>query len=179
MKTVLIASLTPHPHFRPPSQTKFCTTHTRTHMHTCTHTCTHAHTHTHTHTHLHTHTYRYQWTIMICRRCGRHKGWCFESTKKHLRPEKFYGLSRQALVFKSSWLTRQFHIWKPRLTRQICKTTVTVVVFNVCSWVVFVKCVYTKHVIHWSVLHLYVTCVFIFCIWLTQKLILEILVIRL
>lgn len=48
------------------------------------------------------HLCRYQWTILNCRTCHSHKGWCFEATEKNLRPTRFYGLTRPGLVLKSS-----------------------------------------------------------------------------
>ncbi|XP_065897971.1 protein cereblon-like isoform X2 [Dysidea avara] len=41
----------------------------------------------------------YAWTIVNCRRCGDHKGWLFEATKRGLKPHKFYGLRRPSLHF--------------------------------------------------------------------------------
>lgn len=43
----------------------------------------------------------YQWTILNCEECSDHKGWCFEATKKNLRPARFYGLTRPGLVLQS------------------------------------------------------------------------------
>jgi cereblon len=41
----------------------------------------------------------YQWTIVHCKSCKDHKGWCFEAVKRNVIPAKFYGLRRQGLVF--------------------------------------------------------------------------------
>ncbi|KAL5516592.1 hypothetical protein EMCRGX_G001974 [Ephydatia muelleri] len=43
----------------------------------------------------------YQWTILNCKGCLTHKGWCFEATRENLRPVRFYGLTRSSLVLKS------------------------------------------------------------------------------
>ena len=43
---------------------------------------------------------RYKWTILNCKRCKEHKGWCFEATNKKLQPAKFYGLTRPGLVLR-------------------------------------------------------------------------------
>lgn len=44
----------------------------------------------------------YKWTILNCRTCQTHKGWCFEATKKNLLPARFYGLTRAGLVLTSA-----------------------------------------------------------------------------
>ncbi|XP_064399498.1 protein cereblon-like isoform X7 [Halichondria panicea] len=43
----------------------------------------------------------YQWTIVNCETCKAHKGWCFEATRKKLKPVKFFGLTRSGLVMRS------------------------------------------------------------------------------
>ncbi|KAK2534580.1 Crbn [Columba livia] len=40
----------------------------------------------------------YAWTIAQCRICGNHMGWKFTATKKDLSPQKFWGLTRSALL---------------------------------------------------------------------------------
>ncbi|KAF7250004.1 Protein cereblon [Varanus komodoensis] len=40
----------------------------------------------------------YAWTIAQCRICGSHMGWKFTSTKKDMSPQKFWGLTRSALL---------------------------------------------------------------------------------
>ncbi|XP_032997077.1 protein cereblon isoform X1 [Lacerta agilis] len=40
----------------------------------------------------------YAWTIAECRICGSHIGWKFTSTKKDMSPQKFWGLTRSALL---------------------------------------------------------------------------------
>ncbi|XP_077983750.1 protein cereblon-like [Glandiceps talaboti] len=39
----------------------------------------------------------YAWTICQCRGCASHMGWKFTSSKKKLKPEKFWGICRSAL----------------------------------------------------------------------------------
>lgn len=41
---------------------------------------------------------RYAWTIAQCRICGNHMGWKFTATKKDMSPQKFWGLTRSALL---------------------------------------------------------------------------------
>ncbi|XP_069062458.1 protein cereblon isoform X1 [Pleurodeles waltl] len=40
----------------------------------------------------------YAWTIAQCRVCGSHMGWKFTATKKDMSPQKFWGLTRSALL---------------------------------------------------------------------------------
>uniref|UniRef100_A0A8D0L9Y0 Protein cereblon n=1 Tax=Sphenodon punctatus TaxID=8508 RepID=A0A8D0L9Y0_SPHPU len=40
----------------------------------------------------------YAWTIAQCRICGSHIGWKFTATKKEMSPQKFWGLTRSALL---------------------------------------------------------------------------------
>ncbi|XP_028680976.1 protein cereblon [Erpetoichthys calabaricus] len=40
----------------------------------------------------------YAWTIAQCRNCGSHMGWKFTATKKEMSPQKFWGLTRSALL---------------------------------------------------------------------------------
>ncbi|KAJ6668266.1 hypothetical protein lerEdw1_015643 [Lerista edwardsae] len=40
----------------------------------------------------------YAWTVAECRICGSHMGWKFTATKKGLSPQKFWGLTRSALL---------------------------------------------------------------------------------
>ncbi|XP_037238491.1 protein cereblon isoform X3 [Falco biarmicus] len=40
----------------------------------------------------------YAWTIAQCRICGNHMGWKFTATKKDMSPQKFWGLTRSALL---------------------------------------------------------------------------------
>ncbi|ETE71228.1 Protein cereblon, partial [Ophiophagus hannah] len=40
----------------------------------------------------------YAWTIAQCKICGSHMGWKFTATKKELSPQKFWGLTRSALL---------------------------------------------------------------------------------
>ncbi|KAL5014116.1 hypothetical protein ScPMuIL_008386 [Solemya velum] len=40
----------------------------------------------------------YAWTIINCRTCYSHLGWKFTATKRQLVPQKFWGLTRAALV---------------------------------------------------------------------------------
>ncbi|KAJ7415151.1 hypothetical protein WISP_79536 [Willisornis vidua] len=42
--------------------------------------------------------FRYAWTIAQCRICGSHMGWKFTATKKEMSPQKFWGLTRSALL---------------------------------------------------------------------------------
>lgn len=39
----------------------------------------------------------YSWRICYCSHCSRHKGWKFTAVKNKLRPETFYGLSRNSV----------------------------------------------------------------------------------
>lgn len=41
---------------------------------------------------------RYAWTIAQCKICGSHMGWKFTATKSELSPQKFWGLTRSALL---------------------------------------------------------------------------------
>lgn len=41
---------------------------------------------------------RYAWTIAQCKICGSHMGWKFTATKTELSPQKFWGLTRSALL---------------------------------------------------------------------------------
>ncbi|XP_075570489.1 protein cereblon isoform X3 [Pelecanus crispus] len=40
----------------------------------------------------------YAWTIAQCRICANHMGWKFTATKKDMSPQKFWGLTRSALL---------------------------------------------------------------------------------
>ncbi|KAG5274962.1 hypothetical protein AALO_G00142070 [Alosa alosa] len=40
----------------------------------------------------------YAWTIAQCRTCGSHMGWKFTAVKKDLSPNRFWGLTRSALL---------------------------------------------------------------------------------
>ncbi|XP_062853996.1 protein cereblon [Trichomycterus rosablanca] len=40
----------------------------------------------------------YAWTIAQCRTCGSHIGWKFSAVKKDLSPQRFWGLTRSALL---------------------------------------------------------------------------------
>ncbi|XP_064154783.1 protein cereblon [Anguilla rostrata] len=40
----------------------------------------------------------YAWTIAQCRTCSSHLGWKFTATKKDLSPQRFWGLTRSALL---------------------------------------------------------------------------------
>ncbi|XP_036389547.1 protein cereblon-like isoform X2 [Megalops cyprinoides] len=40
----------------------------------------------------------YAWTIAQCRTCSSHMGWKFTATKKDLSPQRFWGLTRSALL---------------------------------------------------------------------------------
>ncbi|KAM9227109.1 protein cereblon isoform 3-T3 [Leptosomus discolor] len=40
----------------------------------------------------------YAWTVAQCRICGNHMGWKFTATKKDMSPQKFWGLTRSALL---------------------------------------------------------------------------------
>ncbi|XP_029457336.1 protein cereblon isoform X5 [Rhinatrema bivittatum] len=40
----------------------------------------------------------YAWTIAGCRICANHMGWKFTATKKDMSPQKFWGLTRSALM---------------------------------------------------------------------------------
>ncbi|XP_072027425.1 protein cereblon-like [Amphiura filiformis] len=40
----------------------------------------------------------YAWTILQCRHCTSHMGWKFTATKRKMKPEKFWGLTRSALM---------------------------------------------------------------------------------
>uniref|UniRef100_W5MZ09 Protein cereblon n=1 Tax=Lepisosteus oculatus TaxID=7918 RepID=W5MZ09_LEPOC len=40
----------------------------------------------------------YAWTIAQCRTCGSHMGWKFTATKKDMSPQKFWGLTRSAML---------------------------------------------------------------------------------
>ncbi|XP_043938001.1 protein cereblon isoform X2 [Protopterus annectens] len=40
----------------------------------------------------------YAWTIAQCRTCGGHMGWKFTASKKSMSPQKFWGLTRSALL---------------------------------------------------------------------------------
>ncbi|XP_043406867.1 protein cereblon isoform X5 [Chelonia mydas] len=42
--------------------------------------------------------FRYAWTIAQCRICGNHMGWKFTAAKKDLSPQRFWGLTRSALL---------------------------------------------------------------------------------
>uniref|UniRef100_A0ABI7W312 Protein cereblon n=1 Tax=Felis catus TaxID=9685 RepID=A0ABI7W312_FELCA len=42
--------------------------------------------------------FRYAWTIAQCRICASHIGWKFTATKKDMSPQKFWGLTRSALL---------------------------------------------------------------------------------
>ncbi|XP_063702361.1 protein cereblon [Culicoides brevitarsis] len=43
----------------------------------------------------------YAWQILLCNGCHVHLGWKFMSTKKNLKPRKFYGLSGKSLTVES------------------------------------------------------------------------------
>ncbi|KAK3103864.1 hypothetical protein FSP39_022508 [Pinctada imbricata] len=40
----------------------------------------------------------YAWTIINCRQCSFHMGWRFTATRKDLVPQKFFGITRSAVV---------------------------------------------------------------------------------
>ncbi|CAH1784300.1 unnamed protein product, partial [Owenia fusiformis] len=40
----------------------------------------------------------YAWTIVQCAHCHTHMGWKFTATKKKLKPDKFWGITRSALL---------------------------------------------------------------------------------
>ncbi|KAJ8258615.1 hypothetical protein COCON_G00176270 [Conger conger] len=40
----------------------------------------------------------YAWTIAQCRTCGSHAGWKFTATQKDMSPQRFWGLTRSALL---------------------------------------------------------------------------------
>ncbi|XP_064162418.1 protein cereblon-like isoform X1 [Anguilla rostrata] len=40
----------------------------------------------------------YAWTIAQCRTCGSHMGWKFTATRKDMSPQRFWGLTRSALL---------------------------------------------------------------------------------
>lgn len=42
----------------------------------------------------------YSWRIAYCNICSRHKGWKFTAVRKDLKPEFFYGLSRNGVILK-------------------------------------------------------------------------------
>ncbi|KAH0510740.1 Protein cereblon, partial [Microtus ochrogaster] len=42
--------------------------------------------------------FRYAWTIAQCKICASHIGWKFTATKKDMSPQKFWGLTRSALL---------------------------------------------------------------------------------
>ncbi|XP_057410511.1 protein cereblon isoform X4 [Balaenoptera acutorostrata] len=42
--------------------------------------------------------FRFAWTIAQCRICASHIGWKFTATKKDMLPQKFWGLTRSALL---------------------------------------------------------------------------------
>lgn len=42
----------------------------------------------------------YSWRIAYCNICSRHKGWKFTAVRKDLKPEFFYGLSRNGVLLK-------------------------------------------------------------------------------
>lgn len=46
---------------------------------------------------------RYAWTIANCSSCHSHMGWKFTATKRKLKPQKFYGLTRKAVRAKLVW----------------------------------------------------------------------------
>lgn len=41
---------------------------------------------------------RYAWTVAQCKICASHIGWKFTATKKDMSPQKFWGLTRSALL---------------------------------------------------------------------------------
>lgn len=45
----------------------------------------------------------YAWTIANCSSCHRHMGWKFTATKRKLKPQKFYGVTRKAVKAKLVW----------------------------------------------------------------------------
>lgn len=40
----------------------------------------------------------YAWTVAQCKICASHIGWKFTATKKDMSPQKFWGLTRSALL---------------------------------------------------------------------------------
>ncbi|XP_033122255.1 protein cereblon-like isoform X2 [Anneissia japonica] len=57
----------------------------------------------------------YAWTIIQCRHCSGHMGWKFKATKRKLRPEKFWGLTRSALMPSMSQEGGETTSWQPVL----------------------------------------------------------------
>ncbi|KAK3860489.1 hypothetical protein Pcinc_029018 [Petrolisthes cinctipes] len=45
----------------------------------------------------------YAWTIATCSDCHSHIGWKFTATKRKLKPQKFYGVTRKAVRAKLVW----------------------------------------------------------------------------
>ncbi|KAK7072706.1 hypothetical protein SK128_017287 [Halocaridina rubra] len=45
----------------------------------------------------------YAWTVASCNACRSHMGWKFTATKRKLKPQKFYGLTRRAVEAKLVW----------------------------------------------------------------------------
>lgn len=45
----------------------------------------------------------YAWTVASCARCHSHMGWKFTATKRKLKPQKFYGLTRKTVQAKLVW----------------------------------------------------------------------------
>ena len=39
----------------------------------------------------------YAWVILNCKMCRGHMGWKFIATKKDLKPQRFYGITRYSL----------------------------------------------------------------------------------
>ncbi|XP_064632798.1 protein cereblon-like isoform X2 [Lineus longissimus] len=54
----------------------------------------------------------YAWTILQCRHCASHMGWKFTAHKKKLKPDKFFGLTRTAII---PGLDNQEHEWMPSI----------------------------------------------------------------
>ena len=41
----------------------------------------------------------YAWQICVCRQCNNHIGWKFTKCEEHLKPDKFWGLTRKAIRY--------------------------------------------------------------------------------
>ncbi|XP_071961670.1 protein cereblon-like [Antedon mediterranea] len=57
----------------------------------------------------------YAWTIIQCRHCSSHMGWKFSATKRKLKPDKFWGLTRSALMPSMSKEGGETTSWQPIL----------------------------------------------------------------
>lgn len=44
----------------------------------------------------------YSWRIAYCNHCSRHKGWKFTAVRKDLKPDSFYGLSRNSVILRKT-----------------------------------------------------------------------------